>query len=143
MQQLKFLLRIVLPSVTSHEAALLAIHTGFLFSRTFLSIYVAQLDGSMVKSLVDKNGKAFLWDLTRWLLVGRQFEVFCFPPSFHFNSFFFFPFHKKALPATFVNSMIKYFESKLALAFRARLSEYAYNLYMNNEVYYKVVNLDR
>lgn len=47
-----------------------------------------------------------------------------------------------ALPATFVNSMIKYFESKLALAFRTRLSEYAYSLYMKDEVYYKVVNLD-
>jgi len=66
------LLKIVLPGLKSKEALYLGIHTGFLVSRTFLSIYVAQLDGSMVKSLVDKNGKAFLWDLSKWLMVGNN-----------------------------------------------------------------------
>jgi len=114
--QLLFLLKIVLPGVQSKECFLLLLHIGFLVSRTFLSIYVADLDGVIVKSLVDRNGKEFVQLLFRWLGV--------------------------AIPATYVNSMIKYLESKLAIAFRTRLTQYAYDLYMEKETYYRVLNLD-
>mmetsp|Transcript_13439 Transcript_13439/g.18542 ORF Transcript_13439/g.18542 Transcript_13439/m.18542 type:complete len:714 (-) Transcript_13439:1013-3154(-) len=114
--QLLFLLKIVLPGVQSKEFFLLILHIGFLVSRTFLSIYVADLDGVIVKSLVDRNGKEFVTLLFRWLGV--------------------------AIPATYVNSMIKYLESKLAIAFRTRLTQYAYDLYMEKETYYRVLNLD-
>ena len=40
-----------------------------------------------------------------------------------------------ALPATYLNSMIKFLESKLALAFRTRLSTFVYKQYMSNETY--------
>jgi hypothetical protein len=114
--------------------------------------------------LIDKHVPGFLWDLSNdCLLVNTQTysNLVCYICCFSclaVSSFCFcFVFVKKsysrsfclifiiwlALPATFVNSMIKYFESKLALAFRTRLSEYAYSLYMKDEVYYKVVNLDR
>jgi hypothetical protein len=64
--QLKMLLSIVLPGLRGKEAFILFFHTAFLISRTFLSIYVAQLDGSIVKSLVDRNGKQFLWNIAKW-----------------------------------------------------------------------------
>jgi ATP-binding cassette subfamily D (ALD) long-chain fatty acid import protein len=42
---LRRLLRIVIPSLKSREAAMLALHTAFLVARTALSLYVADLDG--------------------------------------------------------------------------------------------------
>lgn len=115
-KQFKFLLKIVLPSIRSKEFLILVLHTLFLGSRTFLSIFIAKLDGRLVKTIVDRNGKKFLYFLMVWIGV--------------------------AIPATYVNSMIKYLESKLAIAFRTRLVDYSYKLYMENESYYRVGNLD-
>jgi len=44
-QNLKRLLRIVIPSLKSRESAMLLLHTVFLVARTALSLYVADLDG--------------------------------------------------------------------------------------------------
>ena len=116
LRQLLKLLRISIPSVFSKEFAMLIMHTSSLVSRTFLSIYVAKLDGKIVKAIVERNIQRFLTLLLYWLLV--------------------------AVPATFVNSLIRYLECKLALAFRTRLVEYAYKLYFRNQTYYCVSNLD-
>lgn len=47
-----------------------------------------------------------------------------------------------AIPATYINSMIMYLESKLSIAFRTRLVKYVYEMYMKDETYYRVGNLD-
>ena len=114
--QLLKLLRVSIPSPLSKEFALLVLHTASLVSRTFLSIYVAQLDGRIVKSIVEQNPRLFLQHCINWLLV--------------------------AIPATFINSLIRFLECKLALAIRTRLVDYAYLLYFRNQTYYRVSNLD-
>ncbi|XP_052753137.1 ATP-binding cassette sub-family D member [Galleria mellonella] len=116
LRQLMTLARIMVPGFRSHEVALLSAHTLCLFSRTFLSIYVASLEGSIVRHIVQKDMKKFSSLLLQWFGI--------------------------AVPATFINSMIRYLESRLALAFRTRLVNHAYDLYFKNQTYYRVSNLD-
>lgn len=91
-QQLKKLVEIMIPSLVCHETGLLGVHTLCLISRTFLSIYVAAMEGAIVKYIVRKDVKNFAWMILKWFSI--------------------------AIPATFINSMIRYLENKLALAFR-------------------------
>ena len=110
------LLKIIMPGLWTKEFGLLVLHTSSLIARTFLSIYVAQLEGGMVKSIVQTDIWHFLGYIVKWLGI--------------------------AVPATFVNSCIRFLESNLALAFRSRLVTYAYKLYFKNQTYYRVGNLD-
>lgn len=90
--QLKKMVEIMIPKLVCRETGLLSVHTLCLISRTFLSIYVASMEGAIVKYIVRKDVKNFAWMLIKWFGI--------------------------AIPATFVNSMIRYLENKLALAFR-------------------------
>ncbi|XP_064107911.1 ATP-binding cassette sub-family D member 1-like [Macrobrachium nipponense] len=114
--QLKKLIGIIIPGPWSKPAALLYIHTLTLIARTFLSIYVAQLEGRVVKYIVRRDIVNFAVMMSKWISI--------------------------AIPATFVNSMIRFLESHLALSFRSRLVRYSYDLYFKNQCYYRVSNLD-
>ncbi|KAI8120084.1 ATP-binding cassette sub-family D member 2 [Lucilia cuprina] len=114
--QLTTLLKIMIPKPFCYETGLLSVHTLCLISRTFLSIYVAALEGAIVKYIVRKDVRQFAIVLLKWFGI--------------------------AIPATFVNSMIRFLESKLSLAFRTRLVRHSYRLYFKNQNYYRVSNLD-
>lgn len=117
--QLSKLFRIMVPRFWCSEIGLLGVHTLCLVSRTFLSIYVASMEGAIVKFIVRKDVKNFLIMLLKWFGI--------------------------AIPATFVNSMIRYLECKLALAFRYVLvlckveeSTYLYNILQNSILLQKI-----
>lgn len=74
------LLKIVIPGWKSKELRLLISHSFFLVVRTLISLYVAELDGKLVSSLVRGKGKPFFKGIVWWMLV--------------------------AIPATFTNSMV-------------------------------------
>lgn len=115
-RRLRKLLRIVLPGLWSKEGGLVVAHSAFLALRTFITIYVSRLDGAIVKAIVDRRAQVFFFRLLRWLAV--------------------------AVPATYCNSMLRYLEGKIAMAFRTRLTEHSYALYMRNETYYRVLSVD-
>ncbi|GBP07597.1 ATP-binding cassette sub-family D member 2 [Eumeta japonica] len=93
-KQLVTLLKIMIPKPLCYETGLLSVHTLCLISRTFLSIYVAALEGAIVKYIVRRDVRQFSLVLLKWFGI--------------------------AIPATFVNSMIRFLESKLSLAFSER-----------------------
>ncbi|XP_011505198.1 PREDICTED: ATP-binding cassette sub-family D member 1 [Ceratosolen solmsi marchali] len=116
LKQLLMLLKIMIPGWKTREAGLLTCATVTLLARTFLSVYVATLEGQIVKRIVLRDVSGFFWMMARWFAV--------------------------AFPATFVNSAIRYLEGRLALSFRERLVEYAYNMYLSQQTYYRVSALD-
>lgn len=92
LMKLKRLIEIMIPKLWCREIGLLGVHTACLISRTFLSIYVAAIEGAIVKYIVRKDLRQFTFGLLKWFGI--------------------------AIPATFINSMIRYLENKLALSFR-------------------------
>uniref|UniRef100_A0A914Z8S9 Uncharacterized protein n=1 Tax=Panagrolaimus superbus TaxID=310955 RepID=A0A914Z8S9_9BILA len=114
--RLSYLFKIMIPRLFCKESGVILIHSIILMLRTFLSIYVAALEGRIIKAIVQKDISQFIYQISKWLFV--------------------------AVPATFINSMIRFFESYLGLAFKIRLTSHAYNEYFKNQVYYRVSNLD-
>ena len=101
--QIRELLKILIPSVRSDSFLILITHLTTLITRTFLVIYIAHLDGAIVKSLVQRSPGDFVRNIGYFIAV--------------------------AVPASFINSFIRFAESKLALSLRTRLSRHAYEAY--------------
>jgi ATP-binding cassette subfamily D (ALD) long-chain fatty acid import protein len=130
------LLKICIPGWRSKEFRLLISHSVFLVLRTMISLYVAELDGRLVSSLVRGKGRDFLKGLVWWMTV--------------------------AIPATFTNSMVSsnntmrkdreyertdheqlsYHQCKLSLQYRTRLTNYIHNKYLSNMTFYTLSALD-
>lgn len=104
---------ILIPKVVDPNTWLLLLQIFFLISRTYLSLLVTKLDGTIVKDLIGLNGKKFLRDLIYWFLL--------------------------LFPASFTNASIKFLTKKLALNFRNNLIRYVHDMYLNKMmVYYKI-----
>ncbi|KNC99596.1 uncharacterized protein SPPG_04983 [Spizellomyces punctatus DAOM BR117] len=116
LRQLKYIWAICVPNWRSKTVMILVLHTTFLILRTYLSVIVARLDGRLVRDLVAADAKSFGKGLLYWFAV--------------------------AIPATYTNSMIRYLQSKLSIALRTSLTRHVHDLYMENNTYYKAINLD-
>lgn len=110
------LIKRLCPRANCREAGYAVLLLGLLIVRTLMSIWLADVNGRVVKAIVNKN---------LGLFVKRIFTLFLF-----------------ALPSSAVNSSIDYVQKMLALAFRERLSDHFHNQYLRNMHYYKICNLD-
>lgn len=81
-----------------------------------MSIWLADVNGKVVKAIVNKSFPEFL---------QRIFNLFLF-----------------AVPSSTINSGIDYIQKKLGLLFRKRLTLYFHKEYLRNMHYYKICNLD-
>lgn len=111
--QLSIISRILVPKVTDRNSFLLTFQILFLVMRTWLSLFVARLDGQIVKDIISGNGRKFLVDLLCWFLI--------------------------AFPASYTNSAIKFLQRKLSLNFRINLTRYIHDMYLDKRLaFYKL-----
>jgi ATP-binding cassette, subfamily D (ALD), peroxisomal long-chain fatty acid import protein len=109
------LVRLCFGSFTSHESCLLYGLVSVLLLRTILSIVVADVDGHLVKLLINREKKQLLIGMMMWLGV--------------------------AVPSSFANALIKYLTSRLSLALRAKLVIHTREKYFAAQTYYHVAQL--
>ncbi len=114
-QRLKKIIDIIVPGVRSPEFFYVVVLSAFLVIRTWFSLLIANLVGNNAENLVTKN----------WGAVFR-------------GTFAFFLW---TIPASFVNSALKWLTEKLASMFRRRLSERVHAQYIQGVNYYTVCNL--
>ncbi len=87
-----------------------------LISRTVLSIIIASVNGSLVKSIMGRDLKDFIMKILKMCVI--------------------------AIPASFLNSYIKYLKNSISYQVRTNLTNYYQNRYINELRFYQVVNID-
>ena len=106
------LLKIAVPSWTDSVVLDLATLTTFLVVRTFLSIYISNVNGEIVQRIVKYDFMGFLSTLSKLGIL--------------------------AFPASFVNSYLEFLTRKIALKFRRNMTTHFHKLYIKDLVYYQV-----
>mmetsp|Transcript_14929 Transcript_14929/g.20864 ORF Transcript_14929/g.20864 Transcript_14929/m.20864 type:complete len:700 (-) Transcript_14929:69-2168(-) len=109
------ILKIIIPSIQSREFVHLMILTFLLFARTILSIEIADVTGKNAQHLVQRKWKETVLGILHFAAIG--------------------------IPASCVNSGLKYETSVLSLFFRKRLSETINSEYLNGVNFYKASHL--
>ncbi|KYQ92710.1 ABC transporter D family protein [Tieghemostelium lacteum] len=109
------IIRIVIPSLKSKEFMSLMYLTALLLARTMLSVTIAEIAGKNAQNLVARKWKEMREGVLKFALVS--------------------------IPASFVNSSLKYETDMLALRFRKRLSEHVHREYLEGVNFYKASHL--
>lgn len=114
---LRYMLNICFPTLGCQESLLGYGLVIVLLLRTFLSVVVADIDGYMVKQLINKDKRNTAFGIATWLLI--------------------------ALPSSLVNALIKFFQFRLAIALRQRVTTHIRELYFAHETYFRIAHLDK
>jgi ATP-binding cassette, subfamily D (ALD), peroxisomal long-chain fatty acid import protein len=107
---------VIIPSVKTVEVLYLALLTVLLLARTVLSIKVSDVMGMNAASLVEMNKDKFIRGVVSLGLI--------------------------AIPASIVNSLLKFFTSMLAIRFRKRLSRHIHEKYLSDMTFYKAADVE-
>jgi len=103
-KRIKDLLKIVIPSYNCKEFKYLSILTLLLVLRTQMSIWLADVNGKIVKAIVERNFQKFVYRIMNLMLFS--------------------------IPSSAVNSGMEYFSKLLSVAFRERITAYFHDLYL-------------
>ncbi|EEH53990.1 ATP-binding cassette superfamily, partial [Micromonas pusilla CCMP1545] len=114
-KRMAFVLQIVVPSLNSKEAALLAIQTLLLVSRSFISLRIARKGGDGLQAVMEHSWKKF------GIVLGDFFV--------------------SGVAASVVNSALKYMTNSISLSFRQRLTTYVHQRYLSDQAYYRAAVL--
>ena len=77
--RIKKLVRIVIPTWKCEEVLDLVLLTVFLVLRTFLSIYIAAVNGKIVKAIIQRDLNMFVKKVNLKLNVDYQLRAYCLP----------------------------------------------------------------
>jgi ATP-binding cassette subfamily D (ALD) protein 3 len=110
------LIKIAIPRLVGRESLAIILLSGLLVLRTVLSIYISDVNGSIVKAIVNRSLPHFIKQIVILALYS--------------------------LPSAVVNSSLDYFNKLLGLFFRENLSKYFHNKYLTNMCFYQITNLD-
>lgn len=114
LSQLNVISKILIPSVLDKNFVLLVLQIFFLVMRTYLSLFIARLDGQIVRDIISGRSKKFIIDIGFWFLI--------------------------AFPASYTNSAIKLLQRKLSLNFRVNLTRYIHDIYLDKKLsFYKLI----
>jgi ATP-binding cassette subfamily D (ALD) protein 3 len=116
LKRIKYLLGIVIPSWKCIEVMDLTLLTLFLVLRTFLSIYLAGVNGRIVKAIIEMDLTLFIRRILGLGLIS--------------------------VPASFVNSFLDFLNRRLAINFRRRLTHHFHKAYLKDMIFYQLSNLD-
>lgn len=117
LHQFLSLMSIMVPRWRSKETGLLTTHAFFLLLRTYLSLVIARIDAEITRDIVQARGRSFLIGIAKWLSIG--------------------------IVSSYTNSMIRFIQHKISIAFRTRLTRYIHDIYLNPTLaYYKLHHLD-
>lgn len=98
------LVKKLIPTWKCIEMGYVVVLAGLLIIRTMMSIWLADVNGLVVKAIVNKDLKMF---------IKRIFVLFLF-----------------ALPSSTVNSAIDFVTKRMALSFRERLTTHFHDTYL-------------
>ena len=116
LQKLYKLLKLSNPKLFSKLTFELFAMTLALILRTVLSIVIASVNGSLVKSIMSRDLKEFIMKILKMCVI--------------------------AVPASFTNSYINYLKKSIELRVRENLTDYFDDRYISNLRFYQVVNID-
>ena len=114
-KRLAFILRIVVPSITSKEAMLLAIQSTMLVTRSFISLRIAKKGGDGLQAVMERSWKKFFFVLGDFFVSG--------------------------VSASVVNSALKYLTNSITVSFRERLTERVHREYLRDGAFYRAAVL--
>ena len=115
LKKLLKLIKIAIPRFLGRETLSIGILTSLLVVRTILSIQIADVNGSIVKSIVRINFYDFIY---------RIFELGLY-----------------SFPSSVVNSALDHLNKKIALYMRENITKYFHEKYLNKMCFYQVNNI--
>ena len=110
------LLRILVPGFLTPEVGFIVLVAAMMLARTYCDLWFIANTTKLEGIIISRNSATFYPSLF-WFFIGM-------------------------IPIAFVNNLLKYGLTELALCFRTRLTAYLYVRYLRGFTYYKLTNLD-